>query len=333
MKRILVAGTDRIVGRARYEDAWASFETTPAPRIECLAIDPTDPDRVWCGSFDDGLFVSTDGGRSFTRSGKETFGEVAVTSIALTASDPETILIGTEPSCLYRSETNGETWELVSDFSTIPSRSEWAFPPRPSTHHVRWIEIHPENPEHWYVGIEAGALLLTRDGGVTWTDRPPGSRRDNHWMETHRTVPDRVYAAAGDGYAESEDGGLTWTHPQEGLDHRYVWSVAVDPGDPATRLVSCAKSARNAHRKQSAASYLYRRSGSKSWEQITTEPLPVGTGVMRYVLASGVNAGEFVAAGNTGLFRSVTAGRNWEMVPGPWPFHEDDAPIRSIVSA
>ena len=331
MQHILVAARERIVGRTRNGSEWQSFTTTPAGSLECLAINQDTTDRIWCGSFEDGLFHSVDGGTSFQQRGESVLESASVTSIAISPSNPETILVGTEPSNLYRSDSGGDDWEHVTDFSSIGSRDEWSFPPRPETHHVRWIAFHPTNPNHWYIGIEAGAFLVTTDGGETWTDRPPGSRRDNHWMATHPAVPDRVYAAAGDGYAESLDGGHTWSHPQEGLSHRYVWSVAVDPGDPETRLVSAAKSARQAHWKASADAVIYRRTDQDEWQQITDDVLPTGNGVRRYVLTSGTEPGEFAVAGNEGVFISTDSGESWNSIPGTWDLEESEAPVRGVV--
>jgi len=72
---------------------------------------------------------------------------------------------------------------------------------------------------------------VTPDGGETWVDRPEGSRRDTHALATHPDAPDRVYAAAGDGFAESHDRGDSWRVVDRGLGHGYVWGLAVDPGD------------------------------------------------------------------------------------------------------
>jgi len=100
--------------------------------------------------------------------------------------------------------------------------------------------------------MEAGALVVTPDGGETWVDRPEGSRRDNHALATHPDAPNLVYAAAGDGFAESGDRGDSWRVVDRGLDHGYVWGLAVDPGDPETALVSAASGAVAAHSRGAA---------------------------------------------------------------------------------
>ena len=103
---------------------------------------------------------------------------------------------------------NQQTW------TTLPSSSEWSFPPRPETHHVRWIACHPLEPERLWVAIEAGALVSTIDGGRTWRDRVPGGPWDTHELAIHRKAPDTLRVSAGDGYYESYDAGATWHSPQ-----------------------------------------------------------------------------------------------------------------------
>jgi photosystem II stability/assembly factor-like uncharacterized protein len=51
-------------------------------------------------------------------------------------------------------------------------------------------------------------------------------------MATHPLAPDRVYEAAGDGIARSEDAGASWTHVEAGLDRSYAWATALDRDDP-----------------------------------------------------------------------------------------------------
>ncbi|WP_101295389.1 WD40/YVTN/BNR-like repeat-containing protein [Halegenticoccus soli] len=288
--------------------------------LDCLAVAPgagENGDRVFCGTFDAGLWRSEDGADSWERVGEGTVGN-KVMSVAVNPDDPDEVWAGTEPSAVYRSTDGGEAWTVREGLTDLPSASSWSFPPRPYTHHVRWIEVDPADPAHLYVSIEAGALVQTFDRGETWEDRMPDSRRDNHSLTTHPEAPGLAWAAAGDGYAETVDGGATWSHPQEGLDHRYCWSVAVDAEDSRTVLVSAARGARSAHNPASAESYVYRKRGDEPWERCDAD-LPAGEGMVRAVLARGDDGGEFYAATNRGLFETADAGETWEAFDVEWP--------------
>ena len=286
--------------------------------LECLAVDESAPGRLFVGTADSGLLRSTDGGETFDRIGEETIGPDLITAVAIGTRSADEIWVGTEPSRVYRSTDAGASWTEKTGLTDLPSASEWSFPPRPQTHHVRWIEPDPYDADHLYVGIEAGALIQTHDAGETWEDRQPTARRDVHSMTTHPETPGYAWVAAGDGYAETRDGGTVWKQPQEGLGHRYCWSVAVDIETPACVLVSAARSARSAHRPATAESYVYRRHNAHRWQRLDGRGLPMGEGVVRAVLARGQSAGVFYAATNQGLYRSTDQGDSWEPLDSRW---------------
>lgn len=331
MERILVAMRNGLEILERDDGEWTQRRRAPVAGIERVAVHPAQPDRVFLGSVEAGLLRSTDGAASFSPIGVSEI-EEAVTSLAIDPTDPATVFAGTEPSRLYRSTDSGDSWAEIENMTAVRSASEWSFPPRPDTHHVRWIEIAPEDSDRWYVGIEAGALLVTTDAGASWIDRPTGSRRDNHTLATHPSDPKRVYSAAGDGYAESHDGGESWSHPQAGLEHRYVWGLAVDPGDPGVRLVSAAHGASRAHRSGTAESHVYRRIDDEPWTALTDTGLPTGAGVLRPVLAGGNERGEFVAASNRGVFRTEDRGDHWMRIDDEWRDRYGETTVRDVAT-
>ena len=208
---------------------------------QCVAVDPGDPNRVYAGTFDRGLFRSRDGGETWEQAG-DPIPHARVLSVAFAparrVNGLTAIYAGTEPSNLYRSEDDGRTWETFPRLTELPSTPTWSFPPRPWTSHVRWIAAHPADPETIYAGIELGGVMRSRDGGATWEDRKPGSQHDSHALATHPAAVDRVYEAAGGGIALSEDAGATWRPVDDGTDRHYTWGLAVDAGDPDLWYVS-----------------------------------------------------------------------------------------------
>ena len=139
----------------------------------------------------------------------------------------------------------------------LPSADTWSFPPRPHTHHVRWIEADVSVADRVFVAIEAGALVRTFDGGRTLRDRVRDGPYDTHTALTHPLAPGRIYSAAGDGYFESTDAADSWSSPEDGLKHRYLVGIAVDPADPDTVIVSATDGPGSAYSPRGAEAYVY----------------------------------------------------------------------------
>jgi hypothetical protein len=288
--------------------------------IRCVSVDAFRPGLIYCGTFDSGLWCSDNAGDSWHCAGSGILYS-KVHSVAVSRSERNggrgVVYAGTEPSAIFRSEDGGETWQACGDLSLLSSFNEWSFPPRPETHHVRWIEPDPHVQGRLFAAIEAGALIRSYDRGKTWVDRAADGPRDAHQLWIHSSSPDRLYSAAGDGYFESQDGGVTWRRSEGGLRHRYVWSLAVDRGDPETIILSAASSARASH-DEAAESHLYRRAGS-DWQEIRSG-LPAPTGRRTAVLAAHPNkAGWFYAVWENDVFYSTNGGAHWERLELDWP--------------
>ena len=328
MVRVSVATAEGVV-RLDPDRETTSDPALPDHTVECVA---TVDDQLLVGTFDDGLWRTTDGSlASLERVAR--FDGAAVTALSV-APDDTTVWAGTEPSRVYRSTDAGETWASLAPLATLPSADEWSFPPRPHTHHVRWLEPAPAAPDRWYVAVEAGALVRTADGGESWRDRTADGPRDSHTITTHRDRPAAAWVAAGDGYAETTDRGDSWRFPTDGLDHRYCWSVATPPEDPDTVVVSAARSAREAHTAARAETYCYRRDRTAgTWERLTDRGLPLGEGVTRPVVARGSQPGELYAASNRGCFRTTDAGDSWHPVGGDWPDRFADTTVSGLCVA
>lgn len=258
----LYAATGDAVGVLDDGDARMGLEGSGA---QCVAADPHDPDRAFAGTFDAGLYRTRDGGRSWEQANE---GIPHPRVLAVTVSPHGAVYAGTEPSSLFHSTDNGATWEDLAALRDVPSYDTWFFPPRPHTHHVRWIAPHQADPETIVVGIELGGVLRTRDGGRTFEDRHPDAVIDPHCIVAHATATDRIYAVGGDGVSFSLDGGDSWTRDTDGMDRGYTWGLSVDPGDPDLWYVSAAPGPDRAHGGGNAQARLYRKRGAAAWEPL-----------------------------------------------------------------
>ena len=305
-------------------------KVTQVREIPTLVADSLQSARLYVGAYPTGMWRSDNGGETW-RDASAGIGQRGVMSIAVSPweriGENGVVYAGTEPSALFRSEDGGENWQAMPALMTLPSAPEWSYPPRPATHHVRWIAFDPTEAERLYLCIENGALIRSLDRGIHWQDRTPDGPRDTHTFATHPLAPGRLYSAAGDGfaqpgygYAESYDRGDTWVRMSEGLQHHYLWGLAVDPTDPDTVLISAASSPAAAHQPgPGAEAHIYRKTADNVWHEIT-EGLPPAQGTMAHRLAAHLTQrGVFYAACNNGLFRSTDAGRSFAPIPLPWP--------------
>lgn len=308
------------------KEGWKVNEHLKQHNVTSLAFDYHAANRAYCGTFDQGLWKTDDNGQTWK---KTTLNITDSYIMSLSVSKLEKgesgfgrLFVGTEPSLIYSSIDGGQTWEKIDEFNNLPSSSTWSFPPRPHTHHVRWIEPDVNDEKYIFAAIEAGALIKSVDGGKSWLDRVNGGPYDTHTLRTHKKAPKRLYSAAGDGYFESHDYGNTWERINSGLEtHTYLASIAINSNDPQNIVVSAASNAWNAHSRQEPESFLYRYSTDKDekWE-LLIEGIPQSNGTIISILESHPNVkDEFYCLNNRGIFCSKDLGFSWDILDIPWP--------------
>ncbi len=332
MPTLIVATTHRILV-ARRAQGWHLSSPLEGRRSTCAAGDPHKEGRAYCGTVNGGLWRTDDAGESWERIGLGP-GSGHITALAVDRHEHGPtggiLYAGTEPSHFYRSADGGETWTERPALVALPSSTEWSFPPRPHTHHVRWIESDPVVAGRIFVAIEAGALVQTVDSGLTWHDRVPDGPFDTHTMTSHPGAPGRFYAAAGDGYYESDDSGATWSSPEDGLRHTYLVTICADAGDPSTVVVSGSLGPWTAYNPESAAAYVYRRSGRGKWQRISDGlPAPEGTVVSHF--AATTRPGVMYAANNRGIYESTDGGQRWAVLDLPWSHQYEAEGVVALV--
>ena len=251
----------RLTGRspATRTRCWAAsgrgaWRSTPAIRIASTSARSTAA-----------LYASDDGGVSW-RTDEDGLNDRRVLSVAVSPSHQEAgtsvLYAGTEPSNLYRSEDGGHRWQRLPALRDVPSQPRWSYPPRPWTHHVRTIALHPTDPDWLAVGIELGGVIRSRDGGASWIDHNPQAHSDAHQLLTHPLAPERVYEAAGQGIARlrgsrrhlDQRSKTGWTATMPGRRR-------IDPADPDLWYVAVSRSPSAAHGNGDGQAHLWRSRG------------------------------------------------------------------------
>ncbi|MFC6940610.1 sialidase [Salinirubellus sp. GCM10025818] len=245
----LLIGTDT----GLYRVSGLPFEEGDAERVlDCGMVTAVETfeghDGVFVASTD-GAFRSTDEGHTWEDLGVplgDRFwhaGESEVWSILGTADG--VLYAGTNDPYVYRSVDDGETWAEMKGFRDLPSRGHWESPIDPHYARLRALEQVPGRPERLIVGVEAGGIHLSEDGGRTWLDR-----RDTIVDDIHQVLPisadvwlattgylDHDLENLGLGHAVGEgglyrttDAGDSWTRIDRGNEFSYVRRVFVHDG-------------------------------------------------------------------------------------------------------
>lgn len=309
----MLATTGSGIERAeRTGGAWETQRALQDRDVRCLAATPAG--TVLAGTQGDGLVRSDDGGMTWGPSGLE--GQI-VKSLSFCASEPNVVYAGTKPPHAFRSDDGGRTWSELESFRNIRGRSLWRQPAeRPSTAYVQAIACSPTDPDMVVAGMEAGAVVRTDDGGRTWSNHISGALRDCHVLAFH---PDGRHVQSGGGnfiaagVAISSDQGRSWERPTDGVDKKYGWAVAADPGDPARVFITLSPGPQKAHSSGNAEAGIYRREGEGPWEPLSGG-LPQPLDWMPYALITHPSTPGYVMAGlaNGDVWETDDAGATWQ---------------------
>ncbi|HEX5622223.1 MAG TPA: hypothetical protein VFX51_27605 [Solirubrobacteraceae bacterium] len=167
-------------------------------------------DVLLAGTYGDGLFRSSDRGRTWERI------EAGLTASTFRFVTAE--LAGTEPARVFRSSDGGRCWTELDGITRIPGHERWFLPYSPRAGAARNAHVAGDR---LLVAAEVAGLLRSDDGGDTWVCEPVVGDEDVHHVTGHPDDPDHLYVSLGTasltqhggrhgGVARSRDGGRTW---------------------------------------------------------------------------------------------------------------------------
>lgn len=316
--KIFLATTERGLARATYStgQTWSVEFLIPNYDVRCLAADPLNPATLYAGTQGKGVLRSNDTGQTWQVVG---LAGQTIKLLASSPTEPGTLYAGTKPACLFVSHDSGMSWAELASFRRIPSRWFWFSPAeKPFSAYVQAITLSPTNPQIILVGIEAGAVVRSTDGGQTWSGHRRGALRDCHSLIFHVTNGDWVYEVGGTGagVSVSRDAGATWTQPKDGLAWHYGWAGAADPVRPEVWYASVAPGAWKAHSERNARAAIVRSTGGNSWQRLMGG-LPQPLTSMPYALLTDPSAPGHIYAGlsNGEVWHGTDYGDTWHQLP------------------
>ncbi len=159
-------------------------------------------------------------------------------------AQPDRMLLGVEPSCLFESDDDGDTWSPVQGFLEHEHRPKWT--PGAGGMCLHTIVQDPNDADRVLVAISTGGVYRTEDGGETWRARNQGVRAEFlpdkhpefgqcvHKVVHHPDRPDRLFLQNHWGLYRSDDWGDSWTDIANGVPSDFGFGMAMHPRDKNT---------------------------------------------------------------------------------------------------
>jgi photosystem II stability/assembly factor-like uncharacterized protein len=239
-----------------------------------IAVFQPDPDIVWVGTgescvrnsvaWGDGVYKSTDGGRTWTNAGLRDSHHIS--EVLTHPTNPDIVYVASQGHLwghtgergLYRTTDGGRTWQALT--RGLPNDGRTG---------ASDLIMDPSNPDVLYVGMwerirmphrflsggPNGGIYKSTDGGNTWaklTNGLPAGATGKIGLAIHRRDP-RILAAIvehgfqpqrgsgdyndmtklGTGIYRSEDGGATWQYISRYNNRPFYYShIWIDPNVP-----------------------------------------------------------------------------------------------------
>lgn len=235
--------------------------------IGAIGVSQSDPNVIYVGtgegpirgvttSSGDGVYKSTDAGKTWTHIGLEKAGQIP--KIRVHPTNPDIAYLAAQGNIwgpneergIYRTLDGGKTWEHV--LSIDPQVGGGDLVMDPTNPRVLYAAMWENGRTPWYIlsGGEKGGIWKTSDGGDNWEKLTGGlpTKIGKVGIDVVASNPNRIYAVVeGDMYSEdggvyrSEDAGKTWTNINSNrLTHTRAWyynHLKADPNDENTIYV------------------------------------------------------------------------------------------------
>ncbi|MEO1028565.1 MAG: glycosyl hydrolase, partial [Pseudomonadota bacterium] len=233
------------------------FDREGAYAIGVVELAPSNEDIIWVGTgennsqrsaaFGDGVYKSTDGGKTWKNMGLKESGHIS--QIWIHPEDPDTVLVASQGPLwsdggergLYKTTDGGANWELLLEIDEHTGVNEFV--------------VHPDNFDmivastyqrrrHVWVLINGGpgsGIHRTMDGGKTWTEVKAGLPRNEKGrigLAMAPANPNTLYSIIEgqpdeQGVYRSTDFGQNWTKRSGHMttSPQYYNEIVVDPKD------------------------------------------------------------------------------------------------------
>jgi photosystem II stability/assembly factor-like uncharacterized protein len=262
-----------------------------------FAFSPRDPNRIYLGTTDSWIYVSSDQGSSWSRLARlGTRDDLVVDGLVVDRSDPKTLyaavwVMDHPDGGIYISHDQGHTWSEAAD---MHGQS------------VRALTQASSNPRVLIAGTLTG-VYRSSDRGLHWQEISPPGGTEIHEVESIAIDPydpEIIYAGTWHLPWKTNDGGAHWTNIRQGvIDDSDVFSMIVDPSRPSVMFLS-------------ACSGIY-KSDNFGYEFRKVQGIPSTARRTRSLRMDPAERNTVYAGTTEGLYKTQDGGENWARTTGP----------------
>jgi len=270
------------------------FDDQPTGSIGSIAVAPSDPNVVYAGSGEglhrpdlstgDGLYKSTDAGRTWTRLGLRDAQQIP--RIDVDPRNPNRLFVAAlghpygpnEERGIYRSLDGGKTFQKVLSKDENTGGND--------------VDIDPANPNVVYATL---------------------------WEERQGPWENAVWAGTGGGIFKSTDGGTTWRPLTKGLPNVVQANLAISPADHRRIYATVAFFDQPGASGSRGTTGIFRSDDAgETWTRVTTDARPagrIGGGDLSMPIPHPKNA-DIVIMAATVSWKTTDGGKTWAAYKG-----------------
>jgi photosystem II stability/assembly factor-like uncharacterized protein len=298
------------------------FDDQPVYSIGCLAMDPNNSNVLWVGTgennsqrnlaYGDGVYKTTDGGKTFTNMGLKTssqIGKIMIdprnSNVVYVASQGQAWGPGGERG-LYKTIDGGKSWNRVLEISEYTGVSDMEMDPRNPD--ILYAAAH-QRERRVYSKIDGGpesALYKSVDAGATWTKLTKGLPRGDVGrigIALSPANPDILYAVielpdSKSGFYRSSDMGESWEKRSDkgSSSPQYYNEVFADPINPDLVILMDTRNALS-------------EDGGKTWRSIEGRNKHVDNHV---IWIDPDNTNHYLVGCDGGLYETFDKAETWQ---------------------
>jgi photosystem II stability/assembly factor-like uncharacterized protein len=260
-------------------------ETFRRDEVTAIVIDPNDPDVLYVGMANAGIYKSWNGGVSW-QPVLIGLGSTSIDSLVISPNDPQILYAGVILGGVYKTSDGGTNWQAVNSGMEF---AEWGL--------QSIIIMDPHDNEHLYY-THGPSIFESKDGGDSWGRFQETDCPNDYWgLVFHPDDASVLFAIdeggeCGGGVYQSKDGGITWELLS---DIEFMHELWID---------------------DTSGSYLYASSwhelygsfdGGKTWQRTAQEP-----GCTGFAFDPGRGAVAYCGTWNGQIATTMDGGQTWQ---------------------